>query len=133
MRPILLVGGHQMRQRLADILSRTGYDVVEAESGETAIDLAPSLLPEVVLIGILLPHLNGLETAARLRALSTLEPVSIILLGTIPPLGLDDEPLASLIDGYLSTDVSPDELLECISKCATNSQTSALFQPNVLD
>lgn len=120
MRPILVVGGHQMRQRLADILSRTGYNVVEAESGESAIDLAPSLLPEVVLMAILLPHLNGLETAARLRTLSKLQPVSIILLGSIPPIGLDHEPLASLIDGYLSTDASPDELLECVSKCANN-------------
>ena len=120
MRPILVVGDRQMRQRFADILSRKGYDVVEAESGETAIDLAAGLLPEVALIGILLPHLNGLETAARLRTLSKLQRVPIIMLGSIPPLGLDQEPLASLVDGYLSLDVSADELLECVSKCAKN-------------
>jgi CheY-like chemotaxis protein len=120
MRPILVVGNHQIRQRFADILSRTGYDVVEAESGEIAIELATSLSPEVVLMAILLPHLNGLEAAARLRSLSKLQPTSIILLGSIPPIGLDHEPLASFIDGYLGTDASPDELLECISKCANN-------------
>jgi len=109
-----------MRQRFVDILSRTDYDVVEAESGETAIDLALSLLPEVVLMAILLPHLNGLETAARLRTLCKLQQLSIILLGSVPPIGLDHEPLASLIDGYLSIDASPDELLECLSKCANN-------------
>jgi sigma-B regulation protein RsbU (phosphoserine phosphatase) len=120
MRPILVVGNDQMRQRFAAILSRTGYQVIEAESGETAIDLALSLLPEVVLMAILLPQLNGLETAARLRTLSELQAVSIILLGSIAPIGLNDEPLASLIDGYLSTDASPDELLECVRKCANN-------------
>jgi CheY-like chemotaxis protein len=120
MRPILVVGSDQIRQRFADILSRTGYDVVEAESGETAIELTSSLSPEVVLMAILLPHLNGLETAARLRTLSKVRPVSIILLGSIPPIGLDHEPLASFVDGYLSTDASPDELLECVSKWANN-------------
>ena len=120
MRPVLVVGSDQIRQRFADILSRTGYDVVEAESGETAIELTPSLSPEVVLMAILLPHLNGLETAARLRTLSKVWPLSIILLGSIPPIGLDHEPLASFVDGYLSIDASPDELLECVSKWANN-------------
>jgi CheY-like chemotaxis protein len=118
MRPILVVGGHEMRQRFAHVLSRAGYDVVEADSGEAAIDLVPSLLPEVVLIAIVLPQLNGLETAARLRNLLKLQPAYIFLLGAIPPIGLDDEPLASLINGYLSIDADPDELLECVSKCA---------------
>jgi len=133
MRPILVVGGHQIRQRFGNILSQTGYEVVQAESGEAAIDLVPSLLPEVVLIAILLPDLNGLETAARLRTLSKLQPVSIILLGSIPPVGLDVEPLASLIDGYLSADATSDELLECVSKCAPTRRASPLSQRNVLD
>jgi CheY-like chemotaxis protein len=116
MRPILVVGDDQVRRRFAAILLRKGYEVVEAESGEIAIDLAPSLLPEVVLMAIVLPRLNGLETAARLRTISTLQALSIILLGSVVPIGLDDEPLASLIDGYLSIDASPDELLACLSQ-----------------
>jgi CheY-like chemotaxis protein len=116
MRPILVVGDDQVRRRFAAILLRTGYEVVEAASGEMALDLALSILPEVILIAIVLPHLNGLETAARLRTLSKSQAVSIILLGSIAPIGLDDEPLASLIDGYLSMDASPDELLACLSQ-----------------
>jgi CheY-like chemotaxis protein len=133
MRPILVVGAHQMRQRFGNVLSHKGYEVVEAESGEAAIDLVPSLSPEVVLMAILLPNLNGLETAARLRTLSQPQPMSIILLGSIPPVGLDLEPMASLIDGYLSADASSDELLECVSKCATTSRPSGLSHSNVLD
>lgn len=120
MRPILIVGGDQVRQRFAAILLRRGYQVVEAESGETAIDLALSLLPEVVLMAIVLPRLNGLETAARLRTVSNLHPPSIILLGSVAPIGLEDEPLASLIDGYLSTDASSEELLACVSQCTNH-------------
>jgi CheY-like chemotaxis protein len=117
---ILVVGGDHVRRRFAGILLGRGYEVVEAESGETAIDLALSLLPEVVLMSIVLPQLNGLETAARLRTLSKSPGVSIILLGCVAPIGLGDEPLASLIDGYLSIDASSDELLACVARCTNH-------------
>lgn len=117
MRPILIVvSAQETRSRFAKTLSQAGYEVAEADSSESALKLASSLQPRLVLIGIVMPGLNGLQTAVRLRELLSPESVDIIVVGSLPPIGLEQEPLASLVNGYLSSDVPPDELLEYVSK-----------------
>jgi putative two-component system response regulator len=117
MRPILIVlNVQETRSRFAKTLSQAGYEVAEADSSESALRLASSLQPHLVLMGIVMPGLNGLQTAARLRKLLSPDSVDIIVVGSLPPLGLDQEPLASLVNGYLSSDVPPDELLKYVHK-----------------
>jgi CheY-like chemotaxis protein len=114
MPPVLMVVGAS-ESGFAQVLSRAGYKVVEADSGEKALELAPSVLPEVILMAIVMPQLNGLQTAVELRRLPGSRTTSIILLGSIPPIGIDQEPLTSLIDGYLSMNASARDVLACVS------------------
>jgi len=117
MRTILVVAGApESRERLVDILAQARYEVVGADSCESALNLAPSVLPDLILMAIVMPGLNGLEAAALLRRQPESRSVPIILLGSMPPLGINDEPLASLVNGYLNFDVSQEELLEFVSK-----------------
>jgi len=117
MRTILVVAGApESRERLVDILAQASYEVVGADSFESALNLAPSVLPDLILMAIVMPGLNGLEAAALLRRQPESRSVPIILLGSMPPLGINDEPLASLVNGYLNFDVSQEELLEFVSK-----------------
>lgn len=117
MRPILIAASaSQSRHCIADVLTRTGYEIVQADSGLAAVEVAPTLVPGLILMAIVMPELNGLQTAARLRTFVDLKHVPIILLGALPPLGIHDEPLASLVNGYLSVDASTDEVLACVSK-----------------
>jgi DNA-binding response OmpR family regulator len=117
MRPILIVlSAREARSRFAEILSQAGYEVAEADSGESALELAKSILPSLVLLAIVMPSQNGIQIAGRLRAIIGPQSTNIILLGSLPPIGLEDEPLASLVDGYLNIDVPADELLACVSK-----------------
>lgn len=111
MKSILVVTpGVELRHRLSETLSRS-YRIIEAESGEQALRLAPKELPDLILMTIVMPRMNGLEVAAQLR--ETLGPnhLSIILLGSLPPIGMKDEPLASLIDGFLNIDLPADAML----------------------
>jgi CheY-like chemotaxis protein len=117
MRSILVVAeGPELRHRLAGVLSGAGYRVVEAESGERALELTPNVLPDVVLMAIVMRRLNGLETAVKMRKAAGAKSVSIILLGSLIPIGMDDEPLASLIDGYLDIDAPADDVLDCVNQ-----------------
>jgi CheY-like chemotaxis protein len=114
---ILIVNGLlESRLRLRDILSGAGYEVLEADSGEKALEIAPSILPDLILLTIVLSGVNGLEAASSLRESPELRAVPIVLLGHVPPILMDAEPLASLVDGFLNLDVAPDELLACVSK-----------------
>ncbi|MDP6037089.1 MAG: ATP-binding protein [Candidatus Latescibacteria bacterium] len=55
------------RDILAEILSRVGVDVRQAESGIRALELVKELVPDIVLMDILMPELSGVETMQQLR------------------------------------------------------------------
>jgi CheY-like chemotaxis protein len=111
---ILVVAPTESRTRLVNILREAGYAVAEADSGESALNTARSVSPELILMAIVMPDINGLEVAARLRQHLNSELPPIILLGSITPIGLDEEPLASLVNGYLDIDASSEDLLATV-------------------
>lgn len=119
--PILVVAATEFRSRLAGILREAGYTVAEADSGETALATASSVSPRLILMAIVMPDGNGLEIAANLRQYLNSESPPIILLGTITPIGINDEPLASLVNGYLDINVSSDDLLAAVQSHVTTT------------
>jgi CheY-like chemotaxis protein len=121
MSPILVVAPRESRTRLVNILRQAGYAVAEADSGQSALKTAPSVSPELILMAIVMPDINGLEVAAKLRQHRNLELPPIILLGSITPIGIDEEPLASLVNGYLDIQVSSDDLLATVRSHVTIS------------
>jgi signal transduction histidine kinase/DNA-binding response OmpR family regulator len=70
-RDILLVEDNEdIRETLAELLRRRGHTVREADSGQAGIELARAAPPEIALVDIGLPELDGFEVAERLRALA---------------------------------------------------------------
>ena len=59
---------------------RGGISVVEADNGEMAIDLAQSLHPDLILIDVSLPLLDGYEATRRIRELTSTREVPIVFL-----------------------------------------------------
>ena len=115
MKPILVaVGVANSRRRLVEILVDAGYKVVEADSGELALTVAHTTPPKLILVSIVMPDITGLEFAAQLQQSLADRTPPMIVMGTIPPIGLNDEPLVSLVDGYLNLDVSPVDLLTTV-------------------
>lgn len=73
---ILIVDDEQtIRQLVRSILTRAGYDVVEAASAEEALELMQSQAPELLLTDIVMPNMNGLALAARAHHLYHKVPV----------------------------------------------------------
>ncbi len=68
MKKILLVEDQEMnRDMLSRRLRRNGFEVVEAEDGLEAIDLAESAQPDLVLMDMSLPEMDGWEATRRLK------------------------------------------------------------------
>jgi two-component system chemotaxis response regulator CheY len=112
---ILVVDDFDMWRHLASrILTEAGYQVTQAESGERAIRLAQSSLPDLVLTDLEMPHLNGVEMAQRLRALPNFKSVPILLLTTQELSGGCDDPPTPFVDGYVNKRRAVTELLECV-------------------
>ncbi len=81
MTKILLVEDNEMnRDVMFRLLSRRGYQVVFAEDGEAAIDQAVQEKPDLVLMDISLPKIDGYEATRRLREIDSGRDIPIIAL-----------------------------------------------------
>ncbi len=123
MSSILVVAATESRSRLVNILRQADYVVFEADSGESALSTARAVSPNLILMAIVLPDINGLEVAARLRHHLNPELPPVILLGSITPIGIDEEPLVSLVNGYLDIDASNDDLLATVQSYFISNET----------
>ena len=78
------------RQILRDLLATTDYDVIEAENGEEALVAVAKQRPDLILMDIQLPILDGYETTRRIKADPALNAIPIIAV-TSYALGGDEE------------------------------------------
>ena len=69
-----------IRNVLAEHLTGQGYEVIQASSGEEAIELASSTQPHVILMDIGMPGLNGIEACRRLKAEEKTRHIPVIMM-----------------------------------------------------
>jgi len=81
MKKILLVEDNDLnRDMMSRLLSRWGYDVVAALDGGSAVEMVASQHPDLVLMDITLPGIDGFEATARIRALPEGKSLPVIAL-----------------------------------------------------
>jgi DNA-binding NarL/FixJ family response regulator len=100
----------------------------EAGDGEEAVRLAADLLPDVVLMDIRMPDVDGLAATRRIAADERLAGVKIVILTTF---GLDEyvfEAIRSGASGFLVKDTEPEELVQAVRVVAAGD---ALLSPSV--
>ncbi|MCH9007021.1 response regulator [candidate division KSB1 bacterium] len=66
------------RETIGKMLSRNGYEVIEASNGKDGIELYKQYAPDLVLTDILMPEMDGLETIQKLNQLSSSLPIIAI-------------------------------------------------------
>jgi len=96
-------------------LENFGYRVIEAADGEHAIDLAEQELPDIILMDLSLPNLDGLEAAKRIRKQKVLEKIPIIAVTAHQEQTFRQGAAESGFDAYVTKPVDMDFLSELIS------------------
>jgi two-component system, cell cycle response regulator DivK len=99
------------RQILRDLLGNAGYELTEAEDGEEAIAAVARRRPDLILMDIQLPVMDGYEATRRIRTNPDLRSVPIIAVTSYALTGDEDKALAAGRDGYVSKPYSPRDLL----------------------
>ena len=99
------------RQILRDLLGSAGYDLTEAENGEEAIASVARRRPDLILMDIQLPVMDGYEATRRIRTNPDLKSVPIIAVTSYALAGDEDKALAAGCDGYVTKPYSPRDLL----------------------
>jgi len=112
---ILCVEDNPQNMRLVrKILKHQGYEVLEAEDGTTAIAKTESEKPDLVLMDVNLPDIDGLQATRHLKANPDIHHIPIIALTANAMYGDEERCLAAGCDGYISKPVSKAKLLEVI-------------------
>lgn len=115
---VLLADDHRMlREGLRRSLTEEGFDVVgEADNGEQAVRLAAELEPDIVLMDVSMPEMDGVEATRQIRATDTATRVLMLTMHA------DQEVLADAIragaSGYLVKDCSTEEISEALRMAA---------------
>jgi len=106
------------RRILRDLLAHAGYEVIEACDGEQAITSASVHRPDVILMDIQLPLLDGYEATRRIKADPTLKHIPIIVVTSYGLSGDEAKAQAAGCDAYVAKPFSPRALLAKIREYA---------------
>jgi two-component system cell cycle response regulator DivK len=99
------------RQILRDLLASGGFDMIEAENGVDAITAAEASRPDLILMDIQLPVLDGYEATRRIKANPDLNSIPIIVVTSYALSGDEDKARRAGCDDYVAKPFSPRELL----------------------
>ena len=102
MRILVIDDTEDNRLVLSDRLTSAGYEVVEATSGEEGIDVAESHPPDLVLMDLRLPGIDGYEAVRRMKASPRLGRIPIIAVTSYALTGDEERARAAGCDGYLA-------------------------------
>jgi two-component system, cell cycle response regulator DivK len=109
---ILVVEDQEDNRRiLRDLLRNAGYELIEADDGEAALAAAAAKRPDLILMDIQLPLLDGYEATRRLKADPELRAIPIIVITSYALSGDEEKARAAGCDGYVSKPYSPRMLL----------------------
>src|ERR1700743_1212745 len=100
------------RAMYAVYLTYSGYDVVEAGDGREAIEVASRRLPDVIIMDLTLPVMDGLEATRRLKADERTRHIPIIALTGHAQAGQSNDARAAGCDAFLAKPCLPEMLVE---------------------
>jgi len=99
------------RQIIRDLLTSVGYELIEAVDGEKGVAMAQAHRPDLILMDIQLPVVDGYEATRQIRAVPELARVPIIAVTSYALSGDEAKARAAGCDGYVAKPFSPRQLL----------------------
>ena len=108
---ILVVEDNELNLKLVrDVLSFAGYDVMEARTGEQGVALAAECRPDLVLMDLQLPGIDGTEALRQLRSSPRTQEVPVVAVTAFAMRADRERAFESGFDGYLEKPISAREL-----------------------
>lgn len=97
-------------------LMKKGYQVIEAEDGEEAIALAEQKHPDLIIMDLMLPGVNGLDATRRIREYQSLQQTPIVAVSAYGADQFRERAIDAGCDEYVSTPFEPNALGELIKR-----------------
>ncbi|MCK9591015.1 MAG: response regulator [Methanoregula sp.] len=113
---LVIEDNEKNRYLISFILRGSGYEVIEAVTGEEGVAVAISKRPDLVLMDIQLPGIDGYEATRRIRSAPESEKIPIIALTSYAMTGDRERALAAGCTGYVEKPINPDTIIDEIQK-----------------
>ena len=104
------------RAVVTDLLTPLGFEVAEAANGREGVKMAQRLQPDLILMDIAMPELDGLAAARLLRRLDALREVPILALSASVSASDSEQSLAAGANAFLAKPLDADKLLEQMAR-----------------
>jgi two-component system cell cycle response regulator DivK len=117
------------RQMYAELLAFAGFAVVEASNGAEGVAMAQSVLPNLIVMDLSLPVMDGWEATRRIKADERTKDIPILALTGHAPEGLAGHSAAveeAGCDGFLAKPCTPESLLEMVHGVLDRTRRKAL-------
>jgi two-component system cell cycle response regulator DivK len=109
---ILVVDDQEDNRRiLRDLLSSVGYELIESEDGAQAVVAAAAHQPDLILMDIQMPILDGYDATRQIKADPKLRAIPVIAVTSYALSGDEDKARAAGCDAYIAKPYSPRQLL----------------------
>ena len=109
------------RQMMRRLLEMSGYRVVEAVNGKQAIEVVKEERPELILMDLSLPFVDGLAATREIRSLPEFDRVPIIAVSAHDTADFNNEALEAGCDVYVTKPIDYPELEELVQKMLTRN------------
>jgi two-component system cell cycle response regulator DivK len=109
---ILIIEDHLDNRRIMrDLLNHSGYQVIEAVNGLKGVEMAEVHAPDLIIMDVQLPGIDGYEATRQIKANGELRHIPIIIVTSYALSGDDSKAYDAGCDAYLSKPFSPRSLL----------------------
>jgi len=125
MKTILIVEDNEKNMKLVrDILRHNGHETIEAPTGGEGVRLASEKKPDLILMDIQLPDIDGIEALRRIRQDAALDAVAVIAVSaSVMP---DDQQkiVTSGFDAFVTKPINLKQFLETVKRFLTQGRTA---------
>ena len=104
------------RVLVAEHLRDSGFEVLTAADGETAVELALAHHPRVILMDLALPGIDGFEATRRIRNATNGMPMGIVAVSAMSGAKARADATSAGCDGFIAKPCTPDALLEAVQR-----------------
>lgn len=117
MKRILIVEDNENNMYLISfILKKKGFAILQAKSGEEGIELACREKPDMIIMDIQLPGIDGLDATRRIRQSGAVGPVPVIALTSYAMTGDREKAFDAGCTGYIEKPINPETFVEELKK-----------------
>jgi CheY-like chemotaxis protein len=103
------------------ILTTEGYNVITADRGDAALKLAAVEKPDLILLDVMMPEINGYEVLERLRSNPETAGIPVVLLTALAQEKDVEKAVEAGVNGFVAKPFEPAELISCVRAALSHS------------